>query len=126
MKKLLVSLLFAAGVSALSGQQNACFLTDPTLSPDGKTIVFVYETDLWEVPLPGGTAKRLTAMAGNETLPRFSPDGKWLAFSSTQNGNADIYMMPVGGGKIIQLTWHDANDLVDSWSWDSEKIYFTA
>lgn len=126
MKKLLVLLLLAAGFPALSGQHNACFLTDPTLSPDGKTIVFVYETDLWEVPVNGGTAGRLTAMAGNESLPRFSPDGKWLAFSSTQNGNADVYLMPVGGGKIVQLTWHDANDLVDSWSWDSDKIYFTS
>ena len=126
MKRLLVLLLLATGFPVLSGQQNACFMTDPALSPDGKTIVFVYETDLWKVASTGGTASRLTAMAGNESLPRFSPDGKWLAFSSTQNGNADLYVMPVGGGTTVQLTWHDANDLVDSWSWDSKKIYFTS
>ena len=76
MKRLLVLLLLATGFPVLSGQQNACFMTDPALSPDGRTIVFVYETDLWKVASTGGTASRLTAMAGNESLPRFSPDGK--------------------------------------------------
>ena len=126
MKKILISLLLAHSFSGLSAQQSGYFLTDPTLSPDGKMIAFVYETDLWEVPVTGGVANRLTAMAGNESLPRFSPDGKWLAFASTQNGNADIYVMPVGGGNILQLTYHDGNDYPDSWSWDSKTIYFTS
>lgn len=108
------------------GQTEATFVSYPTLSPDGKTIVFSYDGDLWKVSSDGGQAYRLTAMDGNETAPRISPDGKWLAFSSSQNGNLDVYIMPIGGGDIRQLTYHDAMDMVDSWSWDSQTIYFTS
>jgi tricorn protease len=127
MKKLVVLMALCLGlINAKGAQEPAYFLSDPTLSPDGNRIVFVYETDLWEVPSSGGIAKRLTAMDGVESNPRFSPDGMWLAFSSTQNGNADVYVMPLNGGTIAQLTHHDANDLVDSWSWDSKTIYFSS
>jgi tricorn protease len=118
-----VMLLF---ISALGAQDHASFLTDPAVSPDGSQIVFVYESDLWMVDSQGGTAHRLTAMTGDESLPRFSPDGGWLAFSSTQNGNADIYLMPLAGGTVRQLTFHDGNDYADSWSWDSQTLYFTS
>lgn len=106
--------------------QEAYFQIDPTLTPDGQTIVFSYDGDLWKVPSSGGDAFRLTAMEGEETLPRISPDGKWLAFSATQYGNKDVYVMPIDGGEIKQLTFHDATDDVDSWSWDSKEIYFTS
>ncbi|OFX88732.1 MAG: peptidase S41 [Bacteroidetes bacterium GWF2_33_16] len=127
MKRILPFLTLLLISISLDAQQNlAYFLTDPTLSPDGKLIVFVYENDLWKVESTGGTAYRITAMNGPESTPRFSPDGKWIAFSSAQNGNADVYVMPVEGGEIKQLTFHDANDYVDSWSWNSQTIYFTS
>ncbi|GAA4272217.1 S41 family peptidase [Aquimarina gracilis] len=106
--------------------QEAFFTTDPTLSPDGKTIIFSYDGDLWKVPSDGGEALRITGMQGNETLPRVSPDGKWISFSATQYGNRDVYIMPFEGGEIRQLTYHDSDDDVDSWSWDSRNIYFTS
>jgi tricorn protease len=112
------------GISAVA--QETYFQMDPTLTPDGQTIIFSYDSDLWKVPNTGGEAYRLTAMQGEETLPRVSPDGKWLAFSATQYGNKDIYIMPINGGEIKQLTFHDAADDVDSWSWDSKEIYFTS
>lgn len=112
-------------IGALHAQE-AYFLINPTLTPDGQTIVFSYDGDLWKVPSSGGDAFRLTAMEGEETLPRISPDGKWLAFSATQYGNKDVYVMPIDGGEIKQLTFHDATDDVDSWSWDSKEIYFTS
>ena len=126
MNKTLSSLL-ALVFSALTLQaQEPYFLVDPTLSPDGNTIIFSYDSDLWSVPSKGGNALRLTAMMGDETLPRVSPDGQWLAFSSTVDGNTNIYLMAMEGGEIRQLTFHDGADEVDSWSWDSKNIYFTS
>ena len=126
MKKLLYILMVAVIGADVSGQGRSAFLSDPALSPDGSEIVFVYESDLWMADRTGGTAHRITAMTGEESLPRFSPDGKWLAFASTQNGNADVYIMPVDGGTVLQLTWRDSNDSPDSWSWDSKTVYFTS
>ena len=100
------------------------FTSQPAISPDAKTIVFSYESDLWKVPVDGGQAVRLTGMDGDETAASFSPDGKWVAFTSNQYGNNDVYIMPVAGGKITQLTFHQSSDIVESWSWDSGTIYF--
>jgi len=128
MKKILslISLLLVVFTGLNAENDGPYFISDPTLSPDAKSIVFVYETDLWMIKTEGGTAHRLTALEGIESNPRFSPDGKWLAFSSTQDGNANVYIMPLDGGAIKQLTIHDANDLVESWSWDSKSVYFTS
>ena len=115
------------GLMPLFGlSQDSYFLLDPTLSPDAQIVVFSYDGDLWKVPATGGNALRLTAMEGDETLPRISPDGKWLAFSATQYGNNDVYVMPLDGGAIRQLTFHDAADEMVSWSWDSQAVYFTS
>jgi tricorn protease len=99
---------------------------NPTLTPDGKTVIFSYEGDLWKADVSNPVATRITGMQGEETNPRVSPDGQWLAFSSNQYGNNDVYVMPMAGGDIKQLTYHDASDEVDSWSWDSKSIYFTS
>lgn len=114
------------GFLILQAQPQPTFLSNPTLSPDAQSIVFSYEGDLWKVPASGGEALRLTAMRGNEVMPRISPDGKWLAFSADQNGNMDVYVMPFDGGEIRQLTYHESSDEIDSWSWDGESIYFTS
>lgn len=102
------------------------FTTTPGISPDASKIVFSCEGDLWMVSASGGTAYRLTAMAGEEKYPRFSPDSQWIAFSGSQDGNSSVYVMPADGGEIKQLTFHDASDRVDSWSWDSKYIYFNS
>lgn len=129
MKHLIITLLaFSAMPLTLypQEQQGLHFITDPCLSPDGRTVVFTYENDLWRAATDDGKAYRLTGMEGVESHPVFSPDGRWLAFSSTQNGNADVFVMPVTGGEIRQLTWHDAPDYPENWSWDSQTLYFTS
>lgn len=118
--------LFMLACSYASAQQKVTFATHPTISPNADYVVFSFEGDLWKVDAAGGQALRLTAMSGEEINPRISPDGKWLAFSSNQNGNLDVYVMPIDGGEIKQLTFHDGQDYVDSWSWDSKEIYFTS
>ncbi|MBS1921256.1 MAG: PD40 domain-containing protein [Bacteroidetes bacterium] len=106
--------------------QDAFFLSNPCLTPDGQTVIFSFEGDLWKANIKDGQATRLTAMQGYETSPRVSPNGKWIAFTGRQYGNADVFVMPVNGGDIRQITYHSANDEVNSWSWDSKFIYFTS
>jgi tricorn protease len=132
MKLLLSSLLLTLTTTAYSvipakaGTDEPYFLSSPALSPDGKTAVFSFEGDLWKADMTNGTAERLTAMQGYETNARFSPDGRWIAFTGRQFGNADVFVIPVEGGEIRQLTWHAANDDVENWSWDSKSVYFTS
>ncbi len=127
MKKTLSIFCLAFLVSAsLFSQSDAYFTLFPSISPDAKTIVFSYNGDIWSVPATGGAAFRITALEGNETRPKISPDGKWVAFSSNIYGNDDVFLVPVQGGAISRLTFHEGFDHVDSWSWDSEQIYFTS
>src|SRR5258705_9596883 len=108
----------------LSAQDNrAYFLSNPSLTPDGQTVIFSFEGDLWKANVKDGQASRLTGMQGYETSAKVSPDGKWIAFTGRQYGNADVFIMPVSGGEVKQLTWHSGNDDVTSWSWDSKYIY---
>ncbi|MEO6520880.1 MAG: S41 family peptidase [Mucilaginibacter sp.] len=116
------------GIFSAQAQNTSPYFAEyPTLTPDAKTVIFSYEGDLWKTDIAGQTAAvRLTAMQGNEINPRVSPDGKWLAFSSNQFGNNDIYVMSLAGGDVKQLTFNENNDELDSWSWDSKTIYFTS
>ncbi|MDW9382148.1 S41 family peptidase [Chryseobacterium sp. JV558] len=126
MKKTIISLLTAFSIIGISAQEKSYFLSSPSLSPEGKTAYFAYDGDIWKVNSNGGNASRITALDGEEINPRLSPDGKWLAFSSNQYGNYDVYVMPAEGGTIKQLTFHTGRDEMESWSWDSKTIYFTS
>jgi tricorn protease len=125
MRKLLCLLAAGAMIGSAPAQKSeAYFLSHPALTPDGQTVVFSFEGDLWKASVKDGQAMRLTAMQGYETHARISPDGKWIAFTGRQYGNSDIYLMPLAGGDIRQLTYHSSADEVNSWSWDSQKLYF--
>lgn len=126
MKKLYISLLTAFTIIQASAQDKSYFLSSPSLSPDGKTAYFAYDGDIWKADSNGGNASRITALDGEEINPRVSPDGKWLAFSSNQYGNYDVYVMPAEGGNIKQLTFHTGKDEIENWGWDSKTIYFTS
>ncbi len=71
----------------------------------GSRIVFTYAGDLYSVAATGGVARRLTSDAGFEMFARFSPDGKWLAFTGQYDGNTEVYLMPSDGGIPKRLTW---------------------
>jgi tricorn protease len=97
-------------------------------NPDvcGDKIVFEAEDDLWTVPVNGGAAVRLTSHPGAETLPKFSPDGKWIAFTGSYDGGTDVYVIPSNGGEPNRLTCHPAEDRVVDWFPDGESILFTS
>jgi tricorn protease len=126
MKKLIAIALMLVSASIFSQNNSAYFLSNPCLTPDGQTVIFCFEGDIWKADIKDGKASRLTAMQGYETSPRVSPDGKWIAFTGRQYSNGDIFVMPVNGGDVKQITYHSSNDEVTSWSWDSKYIYFNS
>ena len=127
MRTLFSILLFSFTSFSLNAQDaNAYFLSHPCLTPDGQTVIFSFEGDLWKTGVKDGHASRITAMQGYETNARVSPDGKWIAFTGTQFGNADVFVMPLAGGDIRQITYYSGSDVVSSWSWDSKHIYFNS
>ncbi len=110
--------------AAAQGQEGTRMLHEPDISAEA--IVFVYAGDLWTAPAPGGEARRLTAHVGTESSPRFSPDGRWIAFSGQYDGNTDVYVIPAEGGNPRRLTFHPGSDAVQGWTPDGTKVLFTS
>jgi tricorn protease len=87
----------------------------------GDKVVFTYASDLWIAPVSGGTATRLTAHPGMEVFAKFSPDGKWIAFTGQYDGDEQVYVMPATGGEPRQLTFYPARGpLAPRWGWDNQ------
>jgi tricorn protease len=89
-------------------------------------IVFSYLGDLWVANEDGTGAHRVTDHTARDIYPRFSPDGKWIAFSSNRYGNNDVFIVPVAGGAAKQLTFHSGNDEVVGWTRDGKGVVFRA
>lgn len=87
-------------------------------------VVFVHAGDIWSVSAQGGIAERLTLHDGQEVFPKFSPDGKLIAFTGEYDGNNDVYIMDTYGGNITRLTFHPGNDIVVGWHSVKNKIIF--
>ncbi|MBU2020339.1 MAG: peptidase S41 [Bacteroidetes bacterium] len=96
----------------------------PTISPDGKTIVFMYKGDLYKVDASGGTALPITIGDAYEFMPVFSPDGKSIVFASDRYGNFDLFIIPIDGGTAQRLTYNSANDYPYSFSADGKSVIY--
>lgn len=116
-KALVLSLIFSSSLFA----QGTQLLRQPTVS--AKSIVFVYANDLWKVDRNGSDAQRLTTNEGYESLPHFSPDEKWIAFTGQYGGNTDVYVLPAEGGSPQRLTWHPGGDFVQGWTPEGEIMF---
>jgi len=99
-------------------------LRQPAASKDH--LAFVYAGDLWLADRSGGNARRLTSHAASEFAPRFSPDGKSIAFSASYDGNTDVYVIGLDGGQPRRLTWHPTPDVVSGWSPDGKRVLFAS
>src|SRR5947209_1630238 len=115
-------LLLVATVSSAAQTAKPLLLRHPTLSRT--QVAFVYGGDLWVVSREGGDARRLTAGAGLETDPSFSPDGTQIAFTGEYDGNVDVYVVPAEGGVPRRLTYHPAADSVVGWTPDGSRVLF--
>jgi tricorn protease len=121
MRKLVSSFaLLALCAGTLQAQVNARMFRYPDVSDTH--ITFVYAGDIWVAPKTGGTAQRLSSPRGEESFPRFSPDGRTIAFSGNYDGNQDIYTVPTMGGEPTRLTYHPMGDRVIDWYPDGGGI----
>jgi tricorn protease len=93
---------------------------------NGGKIVFSYLGDIWLANEDGTGAHRVTDHTARDIYPRFSPDGKWIAFSSNRYGNNDVFVIPAAGGPAKQLTFHSGNDEVVGWTRDGKSVVFRA
>ena len=107
-----------------SAQIDARMFRYPAVSAD--QIAFVYAGDIWVVSKKGGTAARLSSPRGEESFPRFSPDGTKIAYSANYDGNTDVYVVPAAGGEPVRLTFHPMADRVIGWSPDGKRVLFAS
>ncbi|MBS1713634.1 MAG: PD40 domain-containing protein [Armatimonadetes bacterium] len=98
--------------------------TDPCLSPDGKTVAFSWQGDVWTAPVSGdGPARRLTVHPADDTFPRWSPDGRRIYFASTRNGSMDVYAMAPSGDDIKRITYDSGAEYPLCVSPDGSRLY---
>jgi tricorn protease len=104
MKKLLwITLIMLLVVQVTATEKEARLLRFPAIYED--QVVFNFAGDLYTVNSDGGTARKLTSHDGIEMFPRFSPDGKWVAFTGQYDGNTEVYLMPAEGGIPKRMTY---------------------
>ncbi len=109
------------GGSGLEAQIDARMFRYPDVS--ATHIAFVYAGDIWIVPKTGGVAYRLSSPRGEESFPRFSPDGSQIAFSANYDGNTDVYVVPSMGGEPVRVTYHPMGDRVVDWTPDGDLLF---
>ena len=106
-------------------QEDRPFMRHPALSPDGQTVAFSYQGDIWTVPVEGGRAARLTVHEAYDAHPRWRPDGSQLAFISDRFGNDDLYVMKADGSTPRRLTYHSTDDALGGWTLDGRLLFST-
>ncbi|UCF19292.1 MAG: PD40 domain-containing protein [Gemmatimonadota bacterium] len=125
MRRVFISFaVLALSAGTVEAQVDARMLRYPDVS--ATQITFVYAGDIWVVPKSGGTAQRLSSPRGEESFPRFAPDGSTIAFSGNYDGNIDIYTIPAMGGNPQRLTHPPMDDRVIDWYPDGGSILFAS
>jgi tricorn protease len=121
MLRVRASALVLVAFGLVAQERTPRFVSSPDVN--GDRVVFTWEDDLWLGSLKGGAARRLTTHPGVESAARFSPDGKWIAFSAQYDGGTQVYVMPAEGGTAKRLTWAGAAT-VQGWTPDAKKVLF--
>jgi tricorn protease len=115
-----LGLVLLAASSVAAPLQRA---SDPAVSPDGRLVAFAWQKDVWLVPAEGGTARRLTAHPAEDSMPRWSLDGKRLFFVSNRFGNLDFFSMDPDGQDIRRHTWSSSDEYWPTASPDGQWLY---
>ena len=125
MNKLILATLLGAYGLAAQAQDNPLWMRHPAISPDGKTIAFSYQGDIFTVPSSGGTAKQITSNAAFDSYPVWSPDGNHIAFASNREGSIDVWVMDANGGIPKRVTTNSGSEYPLRWK-DNYTIMFKA
>lgn len=125
MNKLILATLLGAYGLAAQAQDNPLWMRHPAISPDGKTIAFSYQGDIFTVPSSGGTAKQITSNAAFDSYPVWSPDGNHIAFASNREGSIDVWVMNANGGIPKRVTTNSGSEYPLRWK-DNYTIMFKA
>lgn len=104
--------------------QGTRLLRQPTLSADH--IAFVYGADIWISQHDGKQVRRITSTPAVESNPHFSPDGKWIAFSSNRSGPTAVYIVSKDGGIPKRLTWQPSAAQVRGWTPDGKHVLYAS
>lgn len=124
MQKTIIAFFVLVLTSSLSAQKNPLWLRYPAISPDGTTIVFSYQGDLYKVGAEGGNALPLTMHEAHDYQPVWSRDGNKIAFASDRFGNFDVFVISASGGEATRLTYHSSNDYPFDFSIDNSQVLF--
>ena len=125
MNKLILATLLGVFGLAAQAQDNPLWMRHPAISPDGKTIAFSYQGDIFTVPSSGGTAKQITSNAAFDSYPVWSPDGNHIAFASNREGSIDVWVMDANGGIPKRVTTNSGSEYPLRWK-DNYTIMFKA
>ncbi len=120
MKKLFFIALGLFLIHTASAQIDAKLMRQADIS--NNHICFVYGGDIWLVEKEGGTAMQITHSQGEESYPRFSPDGSHIAYSASYQGNIDVYVIPVTGGLPTRVTYKSWPDRMVEWHPDGDHL----
>ena len=121
-----LSLLPSFSFAASNARERITLATYPSVSPDGKTLAFSWNGDIWSVPVRGGVARQLTRHPALDKQPSFSPDGSQIAFASMRDGAWQVYVMPASGGVPERLTFHSQGNWLLGWYPDGKHLLTTA
>ena len=119
-----VATVCLAGHAQTTKTPDALMLRYPDVSAN--EITFVYAEDVWVAPIEGGMARRITSTTGMEFHPKFSPDGKTIAFSGNYDGNYDVYTINHQGYNLNRVTYHPGNDRTVDWNPDGKSVLFAS
>ena len=123
MKKALFTFLFLAGISAVA---QPLWLRYPSISPNGESIAFNYQGDIFVVDTKGGNASQLTTNTAHDFMPIWSPDGTKIAFASNRNGNFDVFIVDAKGGTPFRLSYHSSHDYPYDFTPDGNSVIYGA
>ncbi len=98
-------------------------VSDPAVSPDGKMLAFSWQGDIWVSSIEGGKSTRLTVHPAEDTMPKWTKDGRHIIFSSTRSGNADVYMMTTDGNELKRLTFESSTEYPQAVSPDGQYVF---